>query len=568
MDYREEYDKWISCPLFDKETKRELESIKDEKEIEDRFYKNLSFGTGGLRGVIGAGNNRMNAYTVGKATKGLCNYLNAKGGKKVVIAYDSRNMSDAFALRAAEIFAASGIKAYLFESLRPTPELSFAVRKLGADAGVVITASHNPPEYNGFKVYNSDGGQIVPPEDELIINEVNKVGVYDEIPALKADAAKEKGLIEIIGKDVDDAFIGEIKKLSLNPDTVKKYADKLTVVYTPLHGSGNLPVRRILKELGVKNLYVVKEQEDPDAFLFAVELAKKVNADIVLATDPDADRLGVYIPDGNGEFIPLNGNESGALIGDYIVSEKAKKGLLPENRADGALISTVVSSKIGKKIADEYGLTYVEVLTGFKYIGEKIKEYEAEKEKINGYDAKKGAYDYVFGFEESFGCLCGKHARDKDAVSAAAMLCEIAAVAKSDGETLKDRFARLSAKYGYFKETLFSVVLKGAAGAKKISEKMEKLRGEVIDEIAGFNVIAVRDYSAGKRTEKSGKTETIDLPKSNMIYFELEGGWCCVRPSGTEPKIKFYAGVCGKDLKDAEEKIATLKNGLKAFAEN
>ena len=583
MDYKKEYEKWLSCSVFDDETKEELKKITDEKEIEDRFYKNLSFGTGGLRGVIGAGNNRMNYYTVGKATQGLANYLLKHGGKSVAIAFDSRNMSEAFARRTACVFAANGIKAYLFESLRPTPELSFAVRKLGADAGVVITASHNPPEYNGYKVYNADGGQIVPPEDEFIIDEVNKISVYDNIACMSEEEAKKKGLIEIIGKELDDAFIEEIIKLAINPQAIKDYADKLTVVYTPLHGAGNIPVRNVLKRLGVKNVYVVKEQEEPDgdfttlrspnpedpsAFDHAIALAKKVKADIVIATDPDSDRLGVCIKDENGEYFLLNGNESGALIGEYVVSEKARKGLLNKDRAANAFVSTAVSTKIGQKIAEKYGLTYFETLTGFKYIGEKIKQFETAKEKTGGYDAECGAFDYVFGFEESYGCLCGKHARDKDAVSAAAMLTEIAAYSMSKGEALKDRLKRLYDEYGYYKETLFSVTLKGADGAKKISEKMENLRRDMPDTIAGLQVTAVRDYLTKKRTDNSGVVSDINLPESNMIYFEFDCGWCAVRPSGTEPKIKFYAGICEKSEKQAEEKLLKLKNGLNVFAES
>ena len=583
MDYKKEYEKWLSCDAFDRETKEELKNLTDEKEIEDRFYKDLSFGTGGLRGVIGAGNNRMNDYTVGRATKGLSNYLIKHGGKSVAIAYDSRNKSDAFALRAAGVFAANGIKAYLFDSLRPTPELSFALKKLGASTGVVITASHNPPEYNGYKVYNSDGGQIVPPEDKLIIDEVNKISVYEKIDCLSVSDAEEQGLIEFVGEDIDAAFIGEIKKLALNPDTIKKYANKLTVVYTPLHGAGNIPVRRVLTELGVKNVYVVKEQEEPDgnfttlkspnpedpaAFNYALKLAEKVNADVVIATDPDSDRLGVCIPDGKGKYRLLSGNESGALIGEYIVSEKARKGLLPISRKSGALVSTVVSSKIGEKIAEKYGLTYFETLTGFKYIGEKIKQFETKKEKFGGYSAENGAFDYVFGFEESFGCLCGKHARDKDAVSAAAILVEIAAVCKSRGETLKDRVDRIYGEYGYFKETLFSATLKGADGAKIISGKMENLRSRLLTEIAGFKVLAMRDYKTRKRTDEFGKVSDISLPESNMVYFEIEGGWCAIRPSGTEPKIKFYAGVLGNSYIDAQEKLDRLVKGLKVFAEN
>lgn len=587
MNYRLEYEKWISSDCFDDETKRELLELKDEKEIEDRFYKQLSFGTGGLRGVIGAGTNRMNVYTVGKASQGLAEFVkdqNANGS--VVIAYDSRRMSPEFALRAALIFCANGLKAYLFESLRPTPELSFAVRYLNATAGVVITASHNPPEYNGYKVYWSDGGQIVPPYDRLIIDKVNSVENYEDIKVISKSDAENSGLLKVIGKEIDDAFTLEIKKLTLNPEIIKEQANNLKIVYTPLHGAGNIPVRSILSELGFEKVWVVPEQElqdgefttlkypnpeDPAAFTYALNLAKKVGADIVLATDPDADRLGIYALDTvSGEYRPFTGNMSGLLICEYILSQKKEKGLLPKNTKNGAIVTTVVSSKMAFDIGKEYGLTVKEVLTGFKYIGEQIKLFEEAVAKNGGkLSFEKGAYEYLFGYEESYGCLIGTHARDKDAVSAVVALCEAAAYYKSKGITLCEQMQNIYRKYGFYKETLYTATIKGADGAKKIEKIINGLRHNPPEQIGEFKVVSLSDFLTGEKTNiVDGEKSRISLPVSNVLYFELENScWCCVRPSGTEPKIKFYFGVKDVNEKNAEIKLEKLKEELLKISE-
>lgn len=585
-NYKEEYKKWCTSKVFDEATKKELISIKDEKEIEDRFYKQLSFGTGGLRGVIGAGTNRMNIYTVGKASQGLANFINSQTADgSAVIAYDSRIMSYEFALDSALIFAANGIKTYLFESLRPTPELSFAVRELKATAGVVITASHNPPQYNGYKVYWSDGGQIVAPYDKLIIGEVNKIEDYAEIKRITKAEAENSGLLKIIGKEIDDKFIAALKSLILNGDVLKQFAGDIKIVYTPLNGTGNVPVRRVLKEIGFDNVFVVAEQEQPDgnfptltypnpedkkAFTYALKLAKEKNADIVLATDPDADRLGIYAKDlKSGEYLPFTGNMSGLLIAEYELSQKKEKGLLPENTQNGALVTTVVSSKMAYKMAEYYGLTVKEVLTGFKYIGEQIKLFE-EAKKANGgkLDYTKNALEYEFGYEESYGCLVGTHSRDKDAVVAVMVLCEAAAYYKSKGLTLCDQMKNIYEKYGYYKEDLTGIELKGADGSQKIKTLMTSLRSNVPQDIGGLKVLAVKDYlSSVRRCVSSGTQSLLSLPKSDVLYFELENnGWCCARPSGTEPKIKFYFGVKGKDDVGANEKLLKVKEDLLRMA--
>lgn len=583
--YREEYENWLTNPVFDEETRKEVAAMKDEKEIEDAFYRQLSFGTGGLRGVIGAGTNRMNIYTVGKASQGLANFINSKvKNGSVAIAYDSRRMSPEFALSSALIFAANGIKAYLFESLRPTPELSFAIRYYHTTAGIVITASHNPPQYNGYKAYWSDGAQLVPPYDELVIEEVNKIENYADIKRIGEEEAKAKGLLQIIGKETDDAYIAALKKLVLDKDVIKKMAKDIRIVYTPFHGTGNVPVRRMLKELGFTQVWVVPEQEEPDgnfttldypnpedpkAFTLALALAKKVDADIVLATDPDADRLGVYAKDtATGEYMTFTGNMSGLLICEYELSRKREMGLLPEPRENGALVTTIVSSNMAFAIAKEYGITAIEVLTGFKYIGEQIKNFEEAKAANSGkYDAKKGAYEYLFGYEESYGCLVGTHARDKDAVMAVTALCEAAASYKSKGMTLWDQMQAMYKKYGYFKESLETISLPGSEGAAKITEIMNGLRACPPENIGGEKVLAARDYLSGERFDTvTGKKEKLTLPKSNVLYYELEeAGWCCARPSGTEPKIKFYFGVKGYDAEDAARKVAALKKGLMSF---
>ena len=584
--WREEYTHWCTSPVFDGETRAELKAITDEKELEDRFYQNLSFGTGGLRGVIGAGTNRMNIYTVGKATQGLADYI---GGKtehgSVVIAYDSRRMSPEFALRAACILAANGIKAYLFESLRPTPELSFAVRLLHATAGIVITASHNPPQYNGYKVYWSDGGQIVSPYDREIIACVHAVKDFGDVRTMSEQDARAAGMIETIGSAVDDAYMAAIQGLVLEHGAIRSMANRLRIVYTPLNGTGYVPVTRVLKELGFGQVWVVPEQaqpdgafptlrypnpEDPAAFTLALALAKEVDADIVLATDPDADRLGVYAKDAStGEYLPFTGNMSGLLIAEYELSRREEKGLLPARRADGALVTTIVSSNMAYAVAARFGLTVIEVLTGFKYIGEQIRLFEEARAANGGApDHTRGAYEYEFGFEESYGCLIGTHARDKDAVAAVMALCEAAAYYKSQGKTLCDVMREMYGRYGYYREALASVTIPGAEGAEKIERTIASLRRTSPDAIGGQKVVAVRDYRAGTRTALAdGSVSPLALPGSNVLYFELEGdGWCCVRPSGTEPKIKFYFGVKGESLCAADEKLQQLKEGLLALA--
>lgn len=586
MDYKKEYEKWLAGNVFDEKTKSELRALTDEKEIEDRFYKELSFGTGGLRGIIGAGTNRMNIYTVGKASQGLADFINSRTEKgSVAIAYDSRNMSKEFALSSALVFAANGIKAYLFEDLRPTPELSFAVRYLGATAGVVITASHNPPQYNGYKVYWSDGGQIVAPYDKLIINKVNEIKDYADIKRTEREEAEKKGLLRFIGKEIDDEYISELKKLVLNGEILKKHAKELKIVYTPLNGTGNMPVRRTLKELGFENVWVVPEQEAPDgdfptlkypnpedknAFKLALNLAREKDADIVLATDPDADRLGIYAKDyKSGEYKAFTGNMSGLLIAEYELSQKREKGLLPEISKNGVLVTTIVSSKMAYDIAAEYGLTVKEVLTGFKYIGEQIKLFEEAKTKNGGkLDYKKGAFEYEFGYEESYGCLVGTHARDKDAVVAVTALCEAAAYYKSRGLTLCDQMENIYKKYGYYLEDLKSITLAGADGLNKIARIMENLRKKAPVSFGGQRVSAIRDYKSGTRRDMIGKTEQkLTLPESNVLYFELENnGWCCARPSGTEPKIKFYFGVKGRNAQEAEKLLTAVKNDLVGLA--
>ena len=572
MNYIEEYKKWINSNFIDEATKKELKNIEgNEKEIEDRFYKNLEFGTAGLRGVIGAGTNRMNKYTVSKATQGLANFIKKENGENrgVAIAYDSRNMSKEFSEIAANCLNANGIKAYVFEELRPVPELSYAVRKLNCIAGIMITASHNPPKYNGYKVYWEDGAQIVSPKDKLIIEEVNNVQNYEDAKAMDKNQAVETGLYNVIGKEIDDSYINELKKLSLNPEKIKEQ-ENLKIVYTPLHGTGNMPVQRILKEIGFKNVYVVPEQEFPNgdfptvelpnpedkkAFKLALELAKKEDADLVLATDPDADRLGVYAKDSKtGEYMSFTGNMSGMLIAEYLLSQKKEKGILAEN---GALITTIVSTNLAKAIAKEYNLKLFEVLTGFKFIGEKMRIFDETKE-----------YSYQFGFEESYGCLVGTHARDKDAIVAVMMLCEAAAYYKSQGITLWDQMLNMYNKYGYYKEDTVSVTLEGSNGAEKIKEILNNLREKPLEKIGNYKVLEFRDYQKEKIINIASKEERrTDLPKSNVLYYELENdNWCCVRPSGTEPKIKFYIGVKGNSFEDANKELQIMKDDLLKYS--
>ena len=564
--YMEKYKQWLNDNIFDENTKEELKKIKDNREeIKDRFYKDLEFGTGGLRGVIGAGTNRMNFYTVGKATQGLANFIKKEKGEKkgVAIAFDSRRMSPEFGERAALILNANGIKTYLFDSLRPTPELSFAVRELHCISGIVITASHNPPEYNGYKVYWEDGAQITAPKDKQIITEVNNIEDYSEIKLISKDEAIKKGLFNIIGTEIDDRYMEELKKLVLNPDVIKEMAKDIKIVYSPFHGTGNLPVRRILKELGFEQVFVVPEQElpdpdfttleypnpeDPKAFELALKLAKKVDADIVLATDPDADRLGIYAKDTkSGEYKAYTGNMSGLLIAEYELDQKRQKGILPRN---GALIKTIVSSNMADQIIKEYNIKLIEVLTGFKYIGEQIKLFEGNKK-----------YEYVFGYEESYGCLVGTYARDKDAVCAVMCLCEAAAYYKKQGLTLWDQMINIYEKYGYYKEGLASITLKGADGATKIQNMISGLRNSPPVKIGKWDILAIRDYRIQERKEtKTGNISKLDLPVSNVLYYELSNdSWCCIRPSGTEPKIKFYFGVKSKSLKESENQLEELK---------
>ncbi len=569
MDYRQAYEQWISDPYFDSETKKELESIRDnEKEIEDRFYKDLEFGTGGLRGVIGAGSNRMNIYTVRRATQGLANFIKKEGtaDKGVAIAYDCRFMSPEFADVAALCLAANGIKAYVFDSLRPTPELSFALRTLKCTAGIVITASHNPPEYNGYKVYWEDGAQVASPRDKEIIDQVNAVGDYSNALTMDINEAKEKGLYQVIGKEIDDSYIEELKKLIIHPEIIREMAEDIKIVYTPFHGTGNMPVKRILKELGFKNVYIVPEQEEPDpkfttldypnpedpkAFELALKLAKEKGADIVMATDPDADRLGVYSYDTKtGEYQCFTGNMSGMLIAEYRLRELQALGKLP---ADGAFVKTIVTTNLADAVAADYGLKFIEVLTGFKYIGEQIKIFE-----------ETGKNRYVFGFEESYGCLVGTHARDKDAIVAVMCLAECAAYAKKNGHTLWDEMIRIYDKYGYYREGIHTVTLKGIDGAEQIKGIMEKIRNNPPKEFGELKVKEFRDYDKDTTLDiTTGNKGSTGLPKSNVLYFDLENNsWCCVRPSGTEPKIKYYMGVKGTSLKDSEEKLEKLKKDV------
>lgn len=571
MDYRQEYQAWCTDAYFDDQTKEELKALEgNEAEIEDRFYRKLEFGTGGLRGVIGAGTNRMNIYTVRQATQGLANYIISQEGqeKGVAIAYDSRIMSPEFAKEAALCLNANGIKTYLFESLRPTPELSFAVRTLHCIAGIVITASHNPRDYNGYKVYWEDGAQITPPHDKNILAEVAKVTSFSQVKSMEEDEARVAGLFRIIGSDFDDLYIAQLKAQSIHPEIIKDAAKDMKIVYTPLHGTGNVPVRRVLRELGFSQVYVVEEQKKPDgkfptvaypnpedenAWKLALALAKQVDADIILATDPDADRLGVYAKDSaSGDYVSFTGNMSGMLIAEYILSQRRKNGSMPENPA---LVETIVTTDMAKAIAKEYDTALIEVLTGFKYIGEQIKFFD-----------ETGDHSYVFGLEESYGCLAGTYARDKDACVAVMMLCEVASYYKMQNKTLWDAMIDMYEKYGYYKEGLATVTLKGIDGAAKIQEMMKAFRENPPKELAGCEVLAVRDYQADTRLDlATGKVEATGLPTSNVLYYELsDNAWCCVRPSGTEPKIKFYFGVKGKSLQDAKEKLEALKEAITA----
>lgn len=570
MDWKKEYEKWCQDPCFDEDTREELLALKgEEEEIKDRFYRRLSFGTGGLRGVIGAGTNRMNIYTVRQATQGLANYIIAQNQQKrgVAISCDSRIMSPEFARETALCLNANGIPTFLFESLRPTPELSFAVRQLHCVAGVMVTASHNPREYNGYKVYWEDGAQITPPHDKQIIAKVNAVTDFSMIRSMAEDDARAQGLFHVIGTDFDELYLEQLKIQSIHPDVVRKMADDFCIVYTPLNGTGNVPVRRILSQLGFSKVYVVDNQkepdgnfptlpypnpEDPGAWEHALKLAEKVDADIVLATDPDADRLGLYAKDENtGEYVRFNGNMTGILMADYILSQKAALKQMPENPV---IVDTIVSTDMAKPLAKAYGAELVEVLTGFKYIGEQIRFYETDER----------GRSFLFGFEESYGALAGTHARDKDACVAVMMLCEAAAFYKSMGISLCEAMENLYKKYGYYGESLASETRKGSDGAKQIKKKMEQFRNETPEKIGGLEVRALRDYKSGVRREIPGGGESVlTLPESDVLYFELEkGAWCCVRPSGTEPKIKYYFGVKGDSREETSLLLKKLEDDI------
>ena len=575
MNYLDEFKRWCESEEFDAETKAELKAIKDnEKEIEDRFYKELEFGTAGLRGVIGAGTNRMNKYTVGKATQGLANYILEQGtqDKGVVISYDSRKMSDEFSLQTALILNANGIKTYLFESLRPVPELSFAVRQLKCTAGIMITASHNPPKYNGYKVYWDDGSQIIAPRDKDIIAKVRAISDFKEIKTITKEEAIQKGLFNVVGKEMDDLYINTLKNCVLNPEIVKEQGKSLKIVYTPLHGTGNTIAERLLAELGFENVYIVPEQKNPDgnfptvdypnpedkkAFKLALELAKKVDADVVLATDPDADRLGIYSKDEKtGEYMAYTGNMSALLIAEYRISQMKEKNILPN---DGMFITTVVSSDLAKAISEHYGLETIEVLTGFKNIGAVMKNAEENKDKT-----------YVFGFEESYGCLIGDYARDKDGIAAVMSLCEAAAYYKSKGITLWEQMYNMYEKYGYYKEAQVSIVLEGAEGAEKIKQLMTNMRNKDINQIGKYKVLNFKDIERDYHKDMlTGEVKNTGLPKSNVLYYALENNcWCCVRPSGTEPKIKLYMGVKGESDKCANEELKALKVAMEELVRN
>lgn len=587
MNYQERYKEWLDSEVFDEETKTELRAIaNDDKEIEDRFYKDLKFGTGGLRGVIGAGTNRMNIYTVTKATQGLANYIRSLGdeaiSKGVALAYDSRNMSPEFAEATALCLNANGIKTYIFDSLRPTPELSYAVRKLNCVAGVVITASHNPPEYNGYKVYWEDGAQITPPHDKNILAHVAEVTDFDQVLKMNLADAKEQGLYNMVPDSVDEDYYNELVQQTIHSDIIPKIADDMTIVFTPLHGTGNVPVQEVLKRLGFTKVYIVPEQElpdgdfptvaspnpeNPEGFAMALALAKKVDADIVMATDPDADRLGIYVKDTNSVFegtelantddypyVCFNANMTGALVAEYVCRERKNTGTLPAN---GALCSTIVSTNLAAAIAKAYDLKFIETLTGFKYIGEQIKFFD-----------ENHSYKFIYGMEESYGCLVGDYTRDKDACGAVVMLSEVAAFCKTQGKTLCDAMGEIYDKYGYYREGAYSLTLKGADGEARIKEIMNNLRSNPITEVAGLKVVALRDYKEDRRVDFESKVETATgLPRSNVLYFELDkDGWFAVRPSGTEPKIKFYFGVNEATMKDANDKLAEIKRFVVTLA--
>ena len=572
-DYMKIYQEWLTNPYFDEATKAELKAIEgDENEIKER-YMDLEFGTAGLRGIIGAGINRMNIYVVRRATQGLANYIIKQGAadKGVAIAYDSRNMSPEFAMEAAMTLAANGIKAYKFETLRPTPELSFAVRELGCVAGINITASHNPPEYNGYKVYWEDGAQFTPPHDKGVTEEVLAIEDLSSVKTTDEASAIAAGKYEVIGKEIDDKYIAQVKAQVVNQKAIDEMQDQIRIVYTPLHGTGNIPARRVMKEIGFTHVYVVSEQELPDgnfptvsypnpeakeAFELGLKLAKEKDADLVLATDPDADRLGVYVKDAkSGEYIPLTGNMSGSLLCEYVLSQKQAEGKIP---ADGQVVKSIVSTNLIDAVAKAYGAELIEVLTGFKWIGKQILKNETT-----------GTGTYLFGMEESYGCLIGTYARDKDAISATAALCEAAAYYKQKGMTLWDAMVAMYEKYGYYKDSVKSIGLSGIEGLAKIQSIMETLRNNTPAEVGGYKVVSARDYKLDTiRDMETGAVKPTGLPASNVLYYDLEdGAWICVRPSGTEPKIKFYFGVKGISLEDADQKEADLGAAVMAMVD-
>ncbi|MEG7530018.1 MAG: phospho-sugar mutase [Hungatella sp.] len=573
-DYKKIYEEWLTNPYFDDATKTELRNIADDdNEIKERFYMDLEFGTAGLRGIIGAGINRMNIYVVRRATQGLANHIKKQGGtaKGVAIAYDSRRMSPEFADEAARTLAANGIKAYKFESLRPTPELSFAVRELGCIAGINVTASHNPPEYNGYKVYWEDGAQFTSPHDQGVTEEVLAIEDLSGVKTMSAEAAMAAGLYEIIGAEIDDAYIANVKAQVVNQEAIHQMQDSIRIVYTPLHGTGNIPVRRALKEIGFTHVYVVPEQELPDgefptvsypnpeaaeAFVLGLQMAKELDADLVLATDPDADRLGVYVKDSkSGTYLPLTGNMSGSLLCEYVLSQKEAKGQIP---ADGQVIKSIVTTNLVDAIAKAYHAELIEVLTGFKFIGQQIL-----KEETTGHGT------YLFGLEESYGCLIGTYARDKDAVSASVALCEAAAYYKTKGMTLWDAMVAIYDQYGYYKDAVQSIGLKGIEGLAKIQSIMETLRSHAPLQMGAYQTIAARDYKLGTITDMAaGTVKSTGLPSSNVLYYDMtDDAWLCVRPSGTEPKIKFYYGIKGTSLEDADEKSEALGKAVMAMVD-
>lgn len=573
-DYKKIYEEWLANPYFDEATKEELRAIADdENEIKERFYMDLEFGTAGLRGIIGAGINRMNIYVVRRATQGLANYIIKQGGasKGVAIAYDSRRMSPEFADEAARTLAANGIMAYKFESLRPTPELSFAVRELGCIAGINVTASHNPPEYNGYKVYWEDGAQFTPPHDKGVTEEVLAIEDLSSVKTMTASDAKAAGLYKVIGAEIDDKYIANVKAQVVNQEAIDKMQDSIKIVYTPLHGTGNIPVRRVLKEIGFEHVYVVPQQELPDgefptvsypnpeaaeAFTLGLGMAKELDADLVLATDPDADRLGVYVKDSkSGQYIPLTGNMSGSLLCEYVLSQKAAKNQIPE---DGEVVKSIVTTNLVDAVAAGYDCKLVECLTGFKWIGQQILKEE-----------NTGKGHYMFGLEESYGCLIGTYARDKDAVSASVALCEAAAYYKTKGMTLWDAMVAMYEKYGYYKDAVQSIGLKGIEGLAKIKNIMDTLRNNTPVEVGGYKVVSARDYQLDTiKDMATGEVKSTGLPASNVLYYDMnDGAWMCVRPSGTEPKIKFYYGIKGTSMEDADAKSAEFGKAVQAMVD-